>query len=120
MMTTDQTKIVKMVYNRFIESEEEIWTDLDSNLEMFGYLTDKELIVEADVKHEKHCQTGIRCAQDHQPSNCMAPIILESVEIILDLYDKTGELHEKNRYILEYYLVMSELKMIFPIGLETK
>ena len=114
MMTSDQAKIVKMVYNRFIDSEEQIWTDLDSNLEMFGYLTESELVTEVKVKYKKHSKTGIRCSQDHQPSNCMAPIILESIEIILDLYKETKELHEKNKYILEYYLVMSEMKMIFP------
>ncbi len=111
-MSRDESQIVKLVYNRFIESEEEIWTDLDDNLEMTGLMTNEELVKAAKTEANGH-SSGIRCKQDHGQHNCMAPLILESVNYILDLYGKTRELHPKNRYILEFYLSMSALRMIY-------
>lgn len=113
MMTKERSDIVKMVYTRFIESEQEIWTDLDCNLEFMGYLTDAEMILECKAKFDKHCFGVLRCNQEHGPDKCLAPYILEAVEYILDLYSETGQLHPKNYYLLSYYLALSEMKMIF-------
>ena len=113
MMNEEQVKAVKIVYSRFIESEEEIWTDLDDNLELFDYLSDREMIIEAQIRMSVHSSGNFRCKQDHKQDYCLAPYILESVDAIVSLYKETGELHEKNRYIVSYYLVLSEMKMIF-------
>lgn len=115
MMTKDEKEIVQMVYHRFMENEECTWTDLDSNMEMFGWLTDQELIDESKIKIEK-CKSGIRCDLDHEQQHCFAPLILESSEYIVKLYDKVKNLHPKNAYILTYFLVMCEMKTIFPIN----
>lgn len=113
MMSKDQAEVVKTVYNRFIESEGPMWGELDDNLEFVEYLSDKELIKECQIKFDYHSQGVFRCFQDHEHQFCMAPLILESVDAILSLFEKTGELHEKNRYILSYYCSMSELRMIY-------
>lgn len=112
MMSVEQAQVVKMVYSRFISSEEEVWTDLDENLELVGFLKDSELVVEAEIKADIHCK-GIRCRQNHEKKNCFAPYILESVEAIIALYHHTGQLPTKNRYILEFYIAMSELNMLY-------
>ena len=113
-MSKEQSEIVKLVYNRFIESEDEIaWTDLDSNLELMGYLTDRELMKETQIKIFEHSKGIFRCGQSHSQENCMAPLILESAIAISDLYEKTKQLHGKNRYVLEYYLAMSEMNLIY-------
>lgn len=113
MMTPEQTKIVKLVYNRFIGSESNKWNEIDDNLEFVSYLNDKELIEEVRVKLEKHSWGTFRCNEEHAIEICFAPIILESVLAIDDLYKATGELHEKNRYILTYFMTMCELGLIY-------
>ena len=113
MMSEEQSKVVKLVYSRLIESEEGVWTDIDENLLFYDWLDDKELITESHIKHEKHSRGVFRCSQKHNQENCVAPLILESVEAILKLYRETSQLHIKNRYILVYYLVMTEMGMIF-------
>lgn len=114
MMSKEESAVVKIVYNRFIESEEEgIWTDLDNNLEMVGWLSDIELFRETQFKHTYHAEGIFKCNQKHEQQHCFAPTILDSVGIILDLYYETREMHPKNRYVLEYYLAMSEMKMIY-------
>lgn len=115
MMTPDEIEIVKIVYQRFLESEDQIWTDVDSTLEMFEYLTDDEIIVESEVKIGKHAKNGIRCSLQHDRIDCFSPYILEAAEAIVKLYNNTNQLHPKNRYILSYYLAMSEVGLIFPI-----
>jgi hypothetical protein len=114
MMTKDEASTVKTVYTRLMESEDEPWTEIDENLEFIGWLSDDALIREAKVKIKQHSKGLIRCSQDHEQQFCMAPFVLESAEIIVLLYDRTEELHAKNRYILEYYIAMSEMKMIYP------
>mgnify|MGYP001546451739 CR=1 FL=1 len=113
MMTKEERDVVKTVYTRFLESEEERWTEIDDNLEFVDYLSDAELIKECLVKYTRHFGGVFRCIQDHSQENCFAPYILEAVEAILKLFEETEDLHENNRYILTYYLVMSELKMIY-------
>lgn len=120
MMNEEQSKIVKLVYNRFAESEEynfrsekTVWTELDENLEFISYLSEQELINESKIKVAGHSKGTFKCEQNHEQRNCFAPYILESVQYILKLYDETGFLHEKNSYILSYYLAMSAMGMIF-------
>lgn len=115
MMSKDQVEIVRIVYTRFIESEDQGWTEIDDNLEMYGWLSNEELVKEAKIKCLSHSKGTFKCTQKHEQQNCFAPRILEAVEAVLSLYDRTKELHPKNAYILTYYLVMSELKMVFSI-----
>ena len=113
MMSNEQARIVRMVYNRFMENESDDWTTMDDNLEIFSWLSNEDLVRESKAKFKKHSKGTFRCGQTHDQSVCFAPHILESVEAILDLYKSTKELHLKNAYILSYYLVLSELKLIY-------
>lgn len=113
MMTIDEAEVVKMVYSRFMGSEVEEWSEIDVALEELSWLKNEELVQEAKIKSFNHSQGTLRCSQDHKIEYCMAPYILESVNAIISLYEKTQKLHPKNAYILTYYLALSELKMIF-------
>jgi hypothetical protein len=116
MMTGDQIETVKLVYNRLIQNEEETWSRIDDSLIAFEWLSNEELATEVQILCEKHSKGIFRCSQDHKPEQCFAPRVLESVKAILDLYEKTKNLHPKNRYILEYYMVMSNLNMVFSVS----
>jgi hypothetical protein len=123
MMTKEQAEAVKMVYARFFESEECHltdtrcgWNEIDDNLEFVGFLNDKEMVAEAHVKYLSHSKNGIfKCYQTHAQEYCLAPHLLEAVGGIISLFEKTGELHIRNRYVLNYYIAMSEMKMIFLV-----
>lgn len=113
MMSKEESAVVRTVYGRFMESEMDGWNDIDENIEFFNWLEDRELIKESQIKCLDHNGRIFRCSQDHKQENCFAPFILEAVEAIIRLYEDTGELHEKNRYILTYFLAMLEMKMVF-------
>lgn len=113
MMDRDQAEVVKLVYNRFMDNEGDTWTELDDNIEFCSHLSDSELIDQVTEKYKKHSKSIFRCNQNHDQQYCFAPYILDSVEAILRLYKKTKNLHEKNRYILTYYIAMTEMKLIF-------
>jgi hypothetical protein len=113
MMTQEQSQIVKLVYTRFIDSEEAIWSEFDDNLEFVDYMTDEELIRECKIKTFEHSKGSLRCVENHDPTYCMAPLVLEAVEAILDLHNQTGELHEKNRYVLTFYIAMSAMGLLY-------
>ena len=125
MMTREEADTVKLVYSRLYESEydsligkgEEChWTDLDDNLEFFSYLSDSELVREVQINHLVYSKGRVfRCAQNHKQEYCFAPYVLESSESIVKLYEETKELHCKNRYILIYFLAMSEMKLIYAV-----
>lgn len=112
MMSKEEIEIVKLVYSRLIDSEVEAWTEIDDILEPLGYLSDSELLAEAEVAYRKFSNSEVlRCEMDHDQIYCVAPLIYESVGAILDL--DAEFLHIKNAYILKYFLGMLELKMIF-------
>lgn len=113
MMNAEQTNVVRTVYNRFIDSEDVNWTIIDDNLHFLGYMLDSDLMREASIKYHLHSHGVFRCASDHEQQFCFAPHILEAVGSIVELYEETGELHEKNRYIIEYYMSMAEAGMIY-------
>lgn len=115
MMSKEEAEIVKMVYNRFIGNESETWSGLDDNMELFSWLSDGECINESKMKFFYDSVGTFRCTKEHEQEKCFAPYVLEAVEAILRLWDVSGELHQKNRYILDYYLVMSELRIIYSV-----
>lgn len=113
-MTQEEIQVIKVVYDRFIDSETLDWGDLDCNLEFFDWLSDKEIISETKVKLIKHSKGKIfRCTSTHNQEDCFAPFILEAVNNIVNFWDKTRILDEKSRYILLYYVSMSEMGLIF-------
>jgi hypothetical protein len=115
MLSKEESEVVTVVFNRFLESEESTWTEIDENIDFISYLNDSELVKECQVKYDSHCVGTFRCNQEHEQQYCFAPFILEAVEVILDLYERCGELHPNHYYILSYYLALSEMNMIFVV-----
>lgn len=112
MMTSEQSKMVSLVYRQFASSEELGWGELDENLCLLEYLDDDQLHREADVLLSKHQQGKPECRVKHEISACFVPKIIEAVSVILELYKETGNLHKNNRYVLQYYLALSQINHI--------
>ena len=111
-MSKDDSEVVRLVYNHFMDTEEMDWSAIDDSLEYFGWLNDKEIIAECMVKMKAHSK-GVRCKMDHEIEFCLAPKVLNAAQAIIDLYKETRYLPPKNKYILTYYLGLSELGIIF-------
>ena len=113
MMSRDEYNLVKTVYNRFMSCEEEgTWGSLDDMMEHMEYLTDREVVIEAEFKMEIHIEKGIKCNQNHAVTDCFSPTILEAVKSIVALFNETNSLHPKNRYILSYYMALCEMNLL--------
>lgn len=115
MMTPEQVKNVTHVYNKFMNSEKRGWDELDNCLELLEFIDDDQLHREASVMYDKH-RHGASCHVDHPESDCFVPHIIEAISAILELYMDTGNMHKNNRYILQYYLALSQAEMILPDG----
>lgn len=112
MMTPDQVKIVSRTYNHLIESEKRGWDVLDDYIDYLEYLDDDQLHREADVVHYSYANVPLRCPQEHSKEKCFVPLLVEAVGYIIELYKERGSLHEKNKYILHYFLAMHQAEMI--------
>lgn len=112
MMSREQYKTVVQVYFHLLENEKRGWDGLDDYMNYLEYLDNDQLHREADVIYAYHKHRGVRCQEDHPKEKCLVPLLVDSVGAILDLYKETNNLHQRNRYILEYYLAMNQAEMI--------
>jgi len=113
MMTRDEQQIVSEVYSKFVQSEHlNSWDDLDDSLCLLESLTNVELANEAQVLFDTHSTGNVRCKLNHSPKLCMVPMLMEAVAAILKLWNETGMLHIKNKYVFQYYLALSHVKFI--------
>jgi hypothetical protein len=114
MMTPDEVRNVGNVYRRLLEGDSARygWGSIDDCMERLGYLDDSQLTKEAEVAFCHHAGKNPRCPKQHDVNECFVPLLVEAVNSILELYRETPSLHEKNRYILEYYLTLDHEKMI--------
>lgn len=114
MMTKDQEQCVKLVYSQFVKDDYgREWTALDESLYNLDYLTDEETVVETEIQLYKHSQGMIKCEEKHTQSECLVPYLMEAVNGICELYNEHRNLHPKNRYILQNYLAVSHIKLIY-------
>lgn len=113
-MTKDQQETVKNVFSKLAAADaaETSWTDIDEQMSMLEWIDDPQLVVEAAVIMAIHSKGEPRCGTDHDLTECFVPTLVEAVGIILDLYGKTGNLHVKNKFILQYYLAMAQVGFI--------
>lgn len=112
----ERTEVIDIVYERFMESEEDLmWTDLDDNLEWFSILTDKELVNETEIKLFEHAKGTLRCKQEHSHEYCFAPLILEAAQSISLFFKKSKVLSVRHKYVLTYYMALSELRLIYTL-----
>ncbi len=112
MATKDQVRTVAHVYKKLIEMESMGWSTLDDHMEMLDYLDDDQLHREASVLLKKHKEDRFRPELDVPNPDLLVPMIVESVATILGLYNSTGVLDEKCRYILQQYLALTQAKKL--------
>lgn len=111
MMSKEQVKVVTQAYNHLLKNEERGWDALDNSIGFLEYLDDGELIREAQALYLLHRDSAVSCTEDHPKDKCFVPIIIEAVAAILELYEEHPNLHEKNKYIIQYYLAMDQDQM---------
>lgn len=108
-MTSEQSKNITYLVDRFLESESKGWTNLDDLLEYLEYLTDPEIYTESEALYSIHKTKKMGCPYVHKEGSvCFVYGILDAVEAILNLYEESGSLHPRNRYVLCYYLALSQ------------
>lgn len=113
MLNPEQFQTVEQVYVRFMEGEELAgWDEIDTQLEYLDYLDEEQIFREASVQVIYHESGKVGCNDEFCGQGCFAEIVVEAAEIICELFNNTGQLTPKHRYVLEYYLALSQLKMI--------
>lgn len=113
MMTKEQSNTVTLVFNKFFNDEnDESWSEIDHYLSLLDFIDDDQLYREADVLYSIHTRGEPMCEVDHPREECFIPLIIEAVGAILELYRETGNLHKNNKYILEYYLALTQAQII--------
>ena len=113
MLTPEESKNIRMVYIHLLESEKGGWDSLDDSLELLEYLEDDQIVVEAEVALTNHKGKNMGCPHKHQKGDvCPVTNIIDATESILTLYRETFNLHEKNRYIISYYIALTNMGMI--------
>ncbi len=118
-MNTQEVRNITNVFNKFLLTENNPkWEPFDDNMSYLEYLEDSELVSEAHVMLIKHSQGSWGCGAVHE--NCPISNVLEAVESILELQKTAEKLHVNNRYILEFYLTMSQMGEIVPDPTEQK
>lgn len=110
MMPEDEQKIVSIVFKRFYQLDVENlkWGEIDECIYTLDWMSDEEVIIEAAIKIQMQTSGTPRCKKTHTSDECFVPTIIEAIGHILNLYGETSELHKNNRFILLYYLALSQ------------
>jgi hypothetical protein len=115
MMTPDQARNTAKVYRMLMDSEDESsWDEVDTCLDLLEYLEDEQLVIEAGVVFSQHGGGQVTLSTEHPGSKQAATDIVDAVSSILSLFSETQNLHKNNRYILQYYLALSQVGEIVP------
>lgn len=115
MLDSEQIKNITYVYDKLMNSESIGWAEIDDALELVEYLDDDQLYRECDVLYVyQQSKTIVSVYEDTRATNFVKNI-LDASEAILNLYDETGNMHPKNRYILSYYLALCQVGQIVEL-----
>ena len=117
-MTSEQTQAIDIVYRRFIDSENErpLWNPIDEAMEKLQWIDADQLVRESKIASEELRQGKVKCnlcLSGHKNSVCFAPRIMEAVRVILTLCDQNGLIPNSHSYILQYYLALKHVKVLF-------
>lgn len=114
-MTQEQSQIIDLVYQRFLDSENErpVWNPIDETMYKLQWIDVDQIAREARIIYAEHLGGKIKCNMQHVNSACFAPKIVQAASIILNIYESTGQLNDSNKYILQYYLALHHLKIIY-------
>jgi hypothetical protein len=116
MLDSSQTKNILYVYNKFLESESKGWDEADDNLLILEWLSDIEIYRESEILYSYQKNRNMGCTFKHPPGAiCFSVHVLEAVDSILQLYQESNVLHPKNRYVLEYYIILCQAGQIVEL-----
>ena len=103
----------QVVYEKLLKRELSGWDELDNFLESLEYLTDDELYRECNVAYINHEGQEIVCDYEHNPNEkCFMPILVGVAGTLIDFYQNGLTMDAKDKYILQYYLGLTEAKYI--------
>lgn len=99
------TDIVKTIYRAFIKAdlESQGWTPLDESMSLLSELSDDQIYKESVFVFNKE---KARYTYKELETEFSFNLYI-TIEYILQEYERTGVLVKNNRYILEYYLTLS-------------
>lgn len=114
-MLEQDAEIINSVYKRFIDSEEErtTWNGIDESMYRLQWIDNDQLIRETKIALAEHQKGTIKCNIKHTNSVCFAPKIVRAAAVISDICEQLGEVSDSNKYILQYYLALHHLKIIY-------
>jgi hypothetical protein len=113
-MTPEQIEITKNIYQKFyeIDCNQHDWTSIDEYMSHLDYLDDKQVAIEAEVKLREHLSGNPKCKEHEEEHECLVPKIIEAVKIIINGNREKKKIHIKDRFVLQYYLALSQAKYI--------
>lgn len=106
MMNEDEVSNIKILLKKLNEIEISVkdWSSFDESMYMLSLLSDREIVYEIEKLNERSRIKDITCSHTQIPHECNVNSMIEAVKSIMELYYDTGSLHEKNRYIISYFL----------------
>lgn len=116
VMTSELDELIKTVYNRFLDSEDKRgWSSLDDYLDLLEYLDDHQLYKESLNLYNLHKNKKMGCPYNHKKKDCFVPSVLTVIELILIYYAQKMILTEKYKFILQYYLALTQCGQIIEL-----
>ena len=119
MLTQDQSKNIAYVYDKLIKNEtgtQNEWSAVDTVLEYVQWITDGELLTEAEILYSDHKNKNMGCPYLHRTENgCFIVNLLEAVKDILSLNEGFNYLDNYNKYILQYYIALYQIGAIVEL-----
>lgn len=115
-MIQKETEIVNFIYKSFYDTDlkEQKWSVIDEYMSYLDYLNDQEILVESEIKLKEHLSGDPRCPfeEEHKKHKCIVPSIIEAVKILIDSNNGLKKIDIKDRFVLQYYLAISQAKYI--------
>lgn len=108
MITLEQAKVIGSVFKRFNSGETLTWTEMDDCMEQLAWLSEDQLIVEVEVMLYMHDEKKARCTVNHAREVCFVPVVMDACSYIVEDFKSSQRLVKKARYVLEYYLSLSQ------------
>lgn len=121
MISRDQENDLKEIYRSLISNDyKRDWKPIDDRLYELDFLSDEEIVKETEIQIYNHSLGEVMCKEEHNGKICLMPTLLRAVDAICESWNETQDLVPKCRYILQNYLAISHLGIIYLTPEESK
>lgn len=113
---------VEVLKNTFLKTETYGWNEIDNAMSMLEWIDDDQLCREVDVLLHIHLRGEPKCANgNHKAGKCVVPYpsgtccvvpIITTAAYITQKYLGREPINDSDRYVLRYYLALSQAKLI--------